>query len=101
MKKILILAFILMQTALLLAVFDDYIPSARARALGGAYTGVADDVNSLFFNPAGLINVNYEAQAGFSRLYNQKFSEYKTVSFFIFFTSNLLTYYTYKKFNFF
>ena len=49
MKKILILAFILMQTALLLAVFDDYIPSARARALGGAYTGVADDVNSLFF----------------------------------------------------
>ena len=80
MKKILILAFILMQTALLLAVFDDYIPSARARALGGAYTGVADDVNSLFFNPAGLIDVDYEAQAGFSRLYDQKFSEFKTAA---------------------
>src|SRR5690606_15491482 len=60
--------------------FDDYVPSARARGFGGAYTGVADDVNSLFYNPAGLTNVKLEAQVGFSNLYNQRFSEFKTAA---------------------
>jgi len=78
MKKYLILGLILIQAALLLAVFDDYIPSARARGMGGAYTAVSDDVNALFFNPAGLTNVNMEAQIGFSKLHGQPFSEFKT-----------------------
>jgi hypothetical protein len=80
MKKILILTLILIQAALLLAVFDDYIPSARARGMGGAYTGVADDVSSLYFNPAGLTNVKLEAQVGFSQLYGQDFSDFKTLA---------------------
>lgn len=80
MKKLLILALALIQATLLLAVFDDYVPSARARGFGGAYTGVADDVNSLFYNPAGLTNVKLEAQVGFSNLYNQRFSEFKTAA---------------------
>ncbi len=80
MKKMIFIALILIQTALLLAVFDDYIPSARARGIGGAYTGVADDVNSLYFNPAGLTNVKLEAQVGFSQLYGKPFSEYKTAA---------------------
>ncbi|MBW6514750.1 MAG: hypothetical protein K0B87_08345 [Candidatus Syntrophosphaera sp.] len=80
MKKYFVLGLILIQAALLLAVFDDYIPSARARGLGGAYTSVADDVNALYFNPAGLINVKYEAQVGFSNLYNQPFSQVKTAA---------------------
>ena len=33
MKKLIFIALILIQTALLLAVFDDYIPSARARGM--------------------------------------------------------------------
>ncbi|MFO8144305.1 MAG: hypothetical protein R6T89_01030 [Candidatus Syntrophosphaera sp.] len=80
MKKYLTLGLILIQATLLLAVFDDYIPSARARGLGGAYTSVADDVSSLYFNPAGLTEVKYEAQVGFSNLYNQKFSQVKTAA---------------------
>lgn len=80
MKRILIISLILIQTALLLAVFDDYIPSARARGMGGAYTSVADDVNALYFNPAGLTNVKLEAQVGFSQLYGKPFSEYKTAA---------------------
>ncbi len=80
MKKIIFITLILIQAALLLAVFDDYIPSARARAMGGAYTGVADDVNALYFNPAGLTNVKLEAQVGFSQLYGKPFSEYKTAA---------------------
>jgi len=78
MKKYIFLALILIQTVLLLAVFDDYIPSARARGMGGAYTAMTDDVSSLFFNPAGLTNVKMEAQVGFSNLYGQQFSEFKT-----------------------
>ncbi len=78
MKKYAILCLILIQAALLLAVFDDYIPSARARGMGGAYTSAADDVNALYFNPAGLSYVNMEAQVGFGRLNGQAFTEFKT-----------------------
>ena len=31
--------------------------SARAAGMGSAYTGVADDANSVFWNPGGLVNV--------------------------------------------
>ena len=33
-------------------------PSARAAGMGDAFTAVADDVTAIFFNPAGLININ-------------------------------------------
>jgi hypothetical protein len=80
MKQLLLLSLILIPATLLMAVFDDYIPSARARGLGGAYTGVTDDINSMYFNPAGLADVQMEAQVGFSNLYNQQFSEVKTAA---------------------
>ena len=43
--------------------------SARIMGMGGAYTAVADDFNSLYFNPAGLARlegheVNLDIQAG-------------------------------------
>lgn len=31
----------------------------RALALGGAYTAIANDVNSIYWNPAGLAKINY------------------------------------------
>jgi hypothetical protein len=34
--------------------FEDMLPGARARAMGGAYTAVADDGLAIFYNPAGL-----------------------------------------------
>ena len=80
MKKYLVLVLILIQAAFLLAVFDDYIPSARARAMGGAYTGVADDVNAIFFNPAGLAYSGMGAAIGFGNLNGQSFSEFKTAA---------------------
>ncbi len=80
MKKYILIAVLMVQAAFLLAVFDDYIPSARARAMGGAYTGLADDVSSIFFNPAGLSQVNYEAQIGFTNLYGQDYSEFKSAA---------------------
>ncbi|MBI4057678.1 MAG: hypothetical protein HY399_09045 [Elusimicrobia bacterium] len=36
------------------ATFHDLLPGGRANGMGLAYTAVADDVYSLFYNPAGL-----------------------------------------------
>ncbi|HPH94222.1 MAG TPA: hypothetical protein PKU76_04870, partial [Candidatus Cloacimonas sp.] len=80
MKKFLFICLLLIQSALLLAVFDDYQPSAIARGMGGAYTAVSKDANAIFFNPAGLINTAFSAKLSFSQLYNQDFSELKTVA---------------------
>ncbi len=80
MKKILLISLILIPCALLLAVFDDYQPSARARGLGGAYVSAADDANAIFFNPAGLADTEYEAKLGFAQLNGEKFSEFKTLA---------------------
>ena len=35
--------------------------SARATAMGSAFTGVADDATSVFWNPGGLVNVKGNA----------------------------------------
>lgn len=80
MKKIILITILIIQTALLLAVFDDYIPSARARAMGGAYTGVVDNVSSIFFNPAGLAQAQNEVQVGFAQLNGQKFADFRTAA---------------------
>lgn len=34
---------------------------ARSSALGSAYVGLADDLNSLYFNPAGIASISYPA----------------------------------------
>lgn len=34
--------------------FDEFPPGARPAALSGAFTALADDVHSLYYNPAGL-----------------------------------------------
>jgi long-subunit fatty acid transport protein len=41
---------------------------ARARAMGGAFTGIADDASALTWNPAGLIQVD-KTQASISGVY--------------------------------
>lgn len=82
MKKIaIILALLVLQAAFLAAdPFEDFQPSARARALGGAFTGIADDVNALYFNPSGLAQTHYGVNIGFANLMGQEFSEFKTAA---------------------
>lgn len=38
--------------------FQDYAVGARAMALGGAFTAISDDASGVFYNPAGLVDVN-------------------------------------------
>ncbi|MCD8479292.1 MAG: conjugal transfer protein TraF [Candidatus Cloacimonetes bacterium] len=80
MKKTILLSLILITCTMLPAVFDDYQPSARARGMGGAFTGVANDVNAIFFNPAGLADTEYEAIIGMANLHGESFSQLKTLA---------------------
>ncbi|MDZ4121646.1 MAG: hypothetical protein U1C33_04455 [Candidatus Cloacimonadaceae bacterium] len=80
MKKYILSALLLIPALMLLAVFDDYQPSARARGMGNAYTGVANDASAIFYNPAGLTGAGYELKFGYANLFNQKFTEYKTMA---------------------
>lgn len=45
--------------------FADIGFGARPVAIGGAYVGLADDINSVLWNPAGLVHIN-RFQAAFS-----------------------------------
>ncbi|MFH1540744.1 MAG: hypothetical protein ABID79_02690 [Elusimicrobiota bacterium] len=41
----------------LFAAFDEFLPGARPAALGGAFVAIADDANTVFYNPAGLSRI--------------------------------------------
>jgi len=49
MKKIILLSVLLVSLGMLSAVFNDYQPSARARAMSNAYVAISDDANGVFF----------------------------------------------------
>ena len=80
MKKLLLALLLIINLNLLLAVFNDYQPSARARAMSNAFTAVSDDANAVFYNPAGLTLAPKSAYVGIANLFNQSFSELKTAS---------------------
>ncbi len=54
MRALLLAALVLALAAPGRAAFDDVGTSARVTGMGGAFTAVADDVNSIYYNPAGL-----------------------------------------------
>ena len=54
MKKIILITLMALITFNLFAVFNDYEPSVKARALGGAYTTLSDNADGIYYNPAGL-----------------------------------------------
>jgi long-subunit fatty acid transport protein len=66
MKKIIMLVILMLAAGGLFAADNGVAAafvdpgSARASSLGGAYTAVADDANSVFYNPAGIVNSEYK-----------------------------------------
>jgi hypothetical protein len=80
MKKLLFVTLLIVSVSLLPAVFNDYQPSARARAMSGAFVSVSDDANGVFFNPAGIFFAPASASVGVAQLHGQSFSELKTFS---------------------
>jgi S-layer homology domain len=63
MKKLLILLMLVSVPFAAFAIVSDYnidpldnVGTAKTTGLGGAFTAVDDDINSIFFNPAGFAN---------------------------------------------
>jgi hypothetical protein len=81
MKKIIIALCLVLLTINLAAMFDDYEPSPRARAMGGAYYSVSDDANAIFYNPAGLNCAKNSLIAGYSSLFGNDFQILNTIAF--------------------
>ncbi|HUT64692.1 MAG TPA: hypothetical protein VMZ05_00930, partial [Spirochaetota bacterium] len=69
--KVAILAFVMLLTGGFIYALDDSEPQAlpvppMVRAMGGAFTGVANDENSVFYNPAGYALVDDDIISVFS-----------------------------------
>ncbi len=54
-------------------IFDEYEPSARARAMGGTYCAVSDDADAIFYNPAGLSLGQNQVKAGYTKIFSNDF----------------------------
>ncbi|MBT4332286.1 MAG: hypothetical protein HOD64_03340 [Candidatus Cloacimonetes bacterium] len=80
MKKILTVLCLVFLVVNLAAIFDDYEPSARARAMGGAYYSVSDDANAVFYNPAGLNSAANNIIIGYSKIFDNDFQVLNTVA---------------------
>lgn len=79
-KYILLFILFLISTVTLFGIFDNYEPSARARAMGGAYAPLSDDAGGVFYNPAGIGLSKNGFQFGFSNLYDMEFSQLKSAA---------------------
>lgn len=71
MKKILILILVFISSSIFAGGFENLGVHSRIIGLGGAYTGVGDASYTVFYNPAGLINVK---RFEISSTYNQLFT---------------------------
>lgn len=61
------------------AVFEEYGPSPRIRAMGGGCSALADDGSALFYNPAGLAQLeDYQLFTSYQRPYGLDFLEHIT-----------------------
>ncbi|MCK4653108.1 MAG: hypothetical protein KAU01_01530 [Candidatus Cloacimonetes bacterium] len=67
-------------TVSLSAVFDDYEPSPRARAMGGAFYSNSDDANGIFYNPAGLNKAGNNLMIGYTKIFSNDFQILNTVA---------------------
>ena len=80
MRKIIIALCLVLLAVNLAAIFDDYEPSPRARAMGGAFYSVSDDANAIFYNPAGLNSTENNIIIGYSKVIDNDFQVLNTVA---------------------
>jgi hypothetical protein len=79
--KLIKILLLLLVTSALFGSFDDYEPSARARALGGAFYSTSDDANGIFYNPAGLSLAGNSLAIGNAKIMGNDFHVVSTVAF--------------------
>ena len=73
MKKILLLISILFMITFLNAIFNDYEPSPRSRAMGGAVSSLSDNKFASFYNPATSINLKNNFSISYTKPFSNNF----------------------------
>ncbi|MGC8867996.1 MAG: PorV/PorQ family protein, partial [Elusimicrobiales bacterium] len=64
------------------ALFLNYSPSARASAMANSFSSVTDDVFSIYYNPAGLVNVEQvEIGASYIKSFEDMSNQYLSVAY--------------------
>ena len=64
------ITFLLISSSLVLASFDDYSGGARMRSMAGAYSAIANDSDSVFIQPAGIMGMKTpELSLSYGRLF--------------------------------
>ncbi len=91
MKKIIIALCLVFLAANLAAIFDDYEPSPRARAMGGAYYSISSDANAIFYNPSGLNSADNSIIIGYTKLFDNDFQVLNTIAYSMHLPRNLGT----------
>ncbi|MCF7919167.1 MAG: hypothetical protein K9N06_04575 [Candidatus Cloacimonetes bacterium] len=81
MKKILLIACLILSSSSLLAIFDDYEPSPRARAMGGAFYTISDDQLGVFYNPAGVALAGSGISVSYCKIFNNDFQVLNALGF--------------------
>ncbi|MCF7912161.1 MAG: hypothetical protein K9M99_06515 [Candidatus Cloacimonetes bacterium] len=81
MRKTIFLIIIFALSLNLLAIFNDYEPSPRARAMGGAYYSLSNDPMAVFYNPAGLSLAGNGVATSYSQLFGNNFQELTVLGF--------------------
>ncbi len=74
MKKIILLISTLFIVTFLNAIFNDYEPSPRSRAMGGAVTSLSDNAYSTFYNPASGINLENNFSFSYTKPFGNDFN---------------------------
>jgi hypothetical protein len=80
MKKYVLLTLLITVMLPCFAMFNDYEPSARARAMSGAVTSFSDDYSAIFYNPAGLRYAEKQVGATYFQLFGSDFTGVSSVS---------------------
>lgn len=86
MKKFFLVFSILISSKLFAGGFENLGVHSRVIALGGAFTGVGDASYTVFYNPAGLINLN---RLEISSTYNQLFTGIEDDLYYLTFSSTV------------
>ncbi|HCX72424.1 MAG TPA: hypothetical protein DHM37_01780 [Candidatus Cloacimonas sp.] len=81
LKKNITLIAILLVAFNLFGVFDDYEPSPRARAMGGAYYTTSNEADAIFYNPAGLNLAETNLMGSYTKPFSNDFQVVNTLAF--------------------
>jgi len=81
MKKSILIIIVLGLSINLMAIFNDYEPSPRARAMGGAFYSTSDDQMAVFYNPAGLNLAGSGVMTSMSKIFGNDFQKLTVLGF--------------------